>query len=366
MNLSFKYRMSQKMKSLYTWFLLALPLWLAGCVEPVELKMPDNEKLMTISGLITTDPGPYYIYINMSSPYGGNLSIIDNSVKNATVTIQDELGNIEVLSQYQFGIYRTRAGASGIRGRVGGTYTLTVNLQDGRTYASKAEVMPAVPALASVKSAYVEKTVIENDNELPDDRFELTAQFQDAAGERNFYRWDWTGVYEVATQPWEYTETDIRTGRLVSKPKSCCTTCWVKDTVSAIRVSDDRLFNGNFVQSQQVATIPVTPQTLNIRYRVEIRQYSLSETAYDYWRVMEMQTAKTGSVLDPPPANAKSNLYNVNDPEEMVIGYFGASAVSRQVVNLNRSDVPNPPPLLDYDDDCRVILNSTTIRPSFW
>ncbi|GAA4314189.1 hypothetical protein GCM10023183_34310 [Nibribacter koreensis] len=354
------------MKSLCRWFLLALPLLLAGCVEPVDLKMPDDEKVMTISGMITTDPGPYYVYVNMSSPYGGNLSIVDPAVHDAVVRIEDETGKVEQLAQYQRGVYRSRADALGVKGRVGGTYTLTVRLKDGRIYQSKAETMPAVPAIDDVKSTYVQRTILKGENELPDNRFELTLQMKDPAGERNFYRWDWTGVYEVATQPWEYTEKDLRTGRLVSRPKSCCTTCWVKDSINPISVVDDRLFNGNLVTGQQVATIPVNAQTLSIRYRVEVRQYSLSETAYDYWRVMAMQTSKTGSVLDPPPANAKGNLYNVNDPNEMVIGYFGASAISRKIINLSRTDVPNPPPLFDYDDDCRVINNSTTLRPSFW
>ncbi|MGV3541177.1 MAG: DUF4249 domain-containing protein [Rufibacter sp.] len=347
---------------------LGLLLWaalLTGCVDTVELKMPSSDKLLVINGLVSTDPGPYFVRINLTSPYGAGILPVDQSIRDAVVRIEDEKGNVEVLAQQEYGLYRTSP--YGMRGRVGGEYTLTVTLKDGRVYQSKTEVMPAVPAIEGAEVVYEEKTVLNSDNlEVPDNRYHVLLSTQDPAEQRNFYRWDWTGVYEVSTQPWEYVERDPRTGKIVPRPKSCCTTCWVKDSVNAIQVTDDRLFNGNMVRGQRVASIPVTAQTFNIRYRVELRQYSLTEDAFEYWRVLGIQTAKTGSVLDPPPANPRGNIFNVNNPDEQVMGFFGASAVARKILNLRREDLASPPPVFDYDDDCRILKNSTTLRPSFW
>jgi hypothetical protein len=40
------------------------------------------------------------------------------------------------------------------------------------------------------------------------------------------------------------------------------------------------------------------------------------------------QTTRTGSIFDPLPASPEGNIYNVNHPIELALGYFGAPAVS--------------------------------------
>ena len=43
---------------------------------------------------------------------------------------------------------------------------------------------------------------------------------------------------------------------------------------------------------------------------------------------VDEQTSRTGSIFDPLPASLEGNIYNINQPNELALGYFGASAVS--------------------------------------
>ena len=43
---------------------------------------------------------------------------------------------------------------------------------------------------------------------------------------------------------------------------------------------------------------------------------------------VDEQTSRTGSIFDPLPASPEGNIYNINQPNELALGCFGASAVS--------------------------------------
>ena len=117
---------------------------------------------------------------------------------------------------------------------------------------------------------------------------------------------------------------------------------------------------------QSVSNIPVTPQFLSIKYHVELRQYSISETVFNFWQTMESQSSGTGSIQDPAAANARGNIKNLNNPDEMVLGYFGASGVSRKSIFIDNSEVPFNLSRFVYPDDCRTIPGGTVIKPVFW
>jgi hypothetical protein len=337
---------------------------LGGCVDPVDLKPTQEVRYLAVQGLITDEPGPYTVKLQMTVPYGRPTGKKEEGVKGAQVVITDERGVHEVLKEHGLGIFRTSS--TGLRGRVGGVYTLTVTLKDGRTYRSTAEVLAPVAPIEDLQLEFQKKPVFDGGVEpIANQRFEAFVQAKDPDNAKNFYRWEWEAIYEVSTQPWDYVEVPPLGNEPIPKPKKCCQTCWVYDTTNLMVVGADRLFNGNKFR-QPVGIVPLTGETINVRLRVEAVQYSLSETGYGFWEDFIAQTRGIGSVLDPPPANAKGNVQNTANPQEPVFGYFGASAVTRKAVFVNRDEVPQVPGLLKYPDDCRTIKFSTEIRPSFW
>lgn len=84
--------------------LLFIPLFfLVSCIEDYDINFDNNEPRLVVEGLVTNQPGPYYIRLTESKTGGytnPDYSNIENAVPimNAFITIKDDLGLIDTLS----------------------------------------------------------------------------------------------------------------------------------------------------------------------------------------------------------------------------------------------------------------------------
>ena len=62
--------------------------------------------------------------------------------------------------------------------------------------------------------------------------------------------------------------------------------------------------------------------------QIKLELHSLSKESYDFLRLLKSQTTSLGSSTGTSPAILRGNLANIEDEEEVILGYFGASAVS--------------------------------------
>ena len=85
---------------------------------------------------------------------------------------------------------------------------------------------------------------------------------------------------------------------------------------------------------------------LSVTYRLNVKQQSLSLDAFDYFQRKNEQAVEAGGMYDVQPSTAVGNLYNVNDPEEVVLGFFHASQVREKQIYVHNNnffefDVPH-------------------------
>jgi hypothetical protein len=167
----------------------------------------------------------------------------------------------------------------------------------------------------------------------------------DPASEHNFYRWKWDGYYVF------YLVSEFQT-----------ITCFKHEfDISRISIESDRDFNGNKIY-YPVAFIP---HFSNDYYLIHIHQYSLTEEAYRFWDALKQQSTNVGSVFDPQSARIKGNLFYIDDTQEPVLGYFGASAHSfdYQYMNFNAGIAPQYPRNYEFKP-CEEHANSFFYDPS--
>ncbi|WP_347157964.1 DUF4249 domain-containing protein [Pontibacter chitinilyticus] len=344
-------------------FLSALLLLVSGCIDPLELNIGSDAKRLVVDGLITNEPGPYTVKLSMSEPYATYTGGRSVAVQEAAVVISDEQGTREELTETSPGIYQTSI--NGIRGEVGHTYTVTIRTKEGRTYTSAPEMLLPVAELDSLYAEVKPQQVLNSENiEETVYVVNVYADAQDPVQAKNFYRWQWEGTYRVSTQPWDYSEK-VR-GVRVPMPKDCCAICWITNHTNNVNVQDDRLINGGGIKHHLVTQLPVTAQTFGTKYYLEVKQLSVSEAAFDFWSTLGEQISTVGSIQDPPPATIIGNISSIDNPEEKVLGFFGASAVSRKTIFVRREELGVNPGELILPDDCRVLAGSTTEQPSFW
>jgi hypothetical protein len=69
-----------------------------------------------------------------------------------------------------------------------------------------------------------------------------------------------------------------------------------------------------------------TSGKLDVKYSCMVYQYALSEKAYNYWHQKKIDLQESEGLYTTQPGQSKSNIVNINDPEETILGYFWASS----------------------------------------
>lgn len=296
-------------------------LLLAGtvaCIDEVNFPLRTVTPRLVVEGLVTNQKPPYRVQLTFTDSKQGRRALTEaNGVSGAVVSIADDQGNATRLTEFQSGVYLTTD--TTLVGVVGRSYTLSVQLPDGRRYISRPEQLTAVPD--------VERVYYEEDDRLVASEnagINVYVDVQDPGETKNYYRWS---AYGYSLRP----STGVCCLFTYEGCPKCFTLCWERGENLAANLLSDELINGNAIRRQFVYFSPIRSRGLHL---IEVNQYSLTEQAYRFWQRYEEQRIRTGSILDPLPEPIEGNVSNADDPSESVLGYFGASSVVRKRVKL--------------------------------
>ncbi|MFT6883173.1 MAG: hypothetical protein ACJAVY_001976 [Marinoscillum sp.] len=343
-----------------------LLLFLFGCIEALD-NLPLETQRVVITGEISNDTTAHTVRVYFNTGY----NIPNIYVEDARVKVVDDLGNEVTFNSKGFGIYQTEIKRAFPAGR---TYYVSVRLRDGTIYESIPEQM--IDHEGSLSNVRYEKLFGD---------LQLYVDYQDAAEERNYYRWRYGGTYEVyAPIAGLLSEQGIEGSDTIScfnyrdyPPFSELTYCYVKDyDRELLVVSHDLLQNGQLVEKFQVANIPVT-RKFQRGYFLFAKQHHISERAYKYWRAIRNQLNNIGSIFETANYNIRGNIRNTEDAEEEVQGFFEMSSVTSLGIFVedyigtfieDDACFPQPPtcpPVRCYD--CTFTSPSTSKdKPSYW
>ena len=266
--------------SRYFWFLLLLLVPL-GCTNPLDDPLPVSKPKMVVQGWITDQPESHQVVLSTTAPFDSNQPT--PKVTGASVMIINDNGtSYPLFESSKPGHYFT---ADTVRGVVGGSYTLKIVTTEGLQYQSLVEPLLAVPTIQSY-------SCFPDENQQGIIGNTVLISFTDFADQPNFYRWR---IYI--------------NGALQNKPENM-----------ALGVDD--FVDGN---SLQVDLGFYESTSLDV---FTIEQLSLTEKGFEYLEQLTIQTLSLGTVFSPAPAPVPGNLFNVDDPNEQVLGYFGASSLT--------------------------------------
>jgi len=112
--------------------------------------------------------------------------------------------------------------------------------------------------------------------------------------------------------------------------------CWLIRYSDKFTINEDRLFDGQSISGQRVAEIPFYRRQDIL---VEMQQLTLSESAYDYFKIIDDISNQSGGLNAPPPAALVGNISSMDDENEAVLGQFVAAGVSSKTVFIEREDL---------------------------
>ncbi|MCU0434765.1 MAG: DUF4249 domain-containing protein [Bacteroidia bacterium] len=260
------------MKRVLIFSLLTISVIFSACQKVIDVDLNSADPKLVIEFLLGDSMAPYTLKLTRTVDYfdGG----VVPQVSGAVITLTDDLGNSEQLTEVQPGRYITGF-TQAVAGR---TYFLNVTV-DGETYSATSRTPSEVP-LDTIYGEYVPPFFGNVAG------YVTTAGFTDPAAEVNYYR---QRVYI--------------NGEL-------------QDTAGIFYLVDDRLSNGRYLQ------FPLFPIFAELNDTVEVEMWSIDKPAYDYYTTLE-DIATDGGAASASPGNPVTMMSGG------ALGYFITGSVSR-------------------------------------
>ncbi len=342
-------------------------VWLSttACIESYDYPFEEQNNYLVVEGAVTTEEGPQVVTLTTTR----NISNKDNNfklrVQGARVSVVTSSGHSERMVELDTtGMYYS---SPGFRGVPGEAYQLQIVLPDGRQYVSEMVPLNAAPGIDSLGIEYAsQRHLTENNTQVTATGFKIYAHVDDPAGESNFYVANWEFTYKVFTHPELATTFDQDCNCYVPAPQSCCSVCWIEEKLPDFTVFNDRFSNGQQTQ-YPLFFLPVLGKMFYDRIYVKAKIYSLNEDAYLFWKAIYDSRYSQGGLFDPAPNTIASNIANVADENELVLGYFYASDVKSAERYIKPAEFPER---IDYDtgfpNSCTMLEKSTAEKPDYW
>lgn len=325
----------------------------ASCIDPYTPNIKGYKSLLVVEGLITNENNSYKIKLSRTT---SNEVSASEKITDAVVNITDEDGIKTHLQNYGNGYYKTDSTL--FTGIIGKKYTLQIIATEGKEYRSEECTLFPVPGIDSV---YYEKG-----EKISDSQGELLTGLKiflnsaEAAGRNQYFRWTFEEVWKfIMPFPQQYIFHYIKdsTYSFESVPV-VKDQCWKRNLSGEIITSSILPGGTDYINKQLIQFIaPVKSDRLTKQYSILIKQYSISKKEYDFWNNLKKVSEAGGNIFGTQPYTVISNIHNVNDINEMVLGYFEVSAVSQKRIYITAQELDTLE-LPHYKTDCVRIAKS--------
>lgn len=331
----------------------------ASCIDPYTPNIKGYKSLMVIEGLITNENSSYSIKLCRTTNQGNS---VPQKVTDATIYISDSDGLKIQLQNYGNGYYKTDS--TTFTGIVGKEYTLQITTTDGREYKSEPCKMFPVPEIDSVYYEKGEEISGSFGENLKGIKIYLNSG--SAAGMNKYFRWTYDEAWKfLLPSPQRYTCTIINdTSLSFEEVPVVKETCWKINKSGDILTNSVLTDQADNIDRQEIEFIaPSKSDRLTQQYSILIKQYSVSEKEFDFWNNLKKVSDTGGDIFDSQPYSVISNIHNVNDADEMVLGYFEVSAVSQKRIYITAHEL-DALGLPHYKSDCVEISRSPDDYPT--
>ena len=323
-----------------TLLLLAMVLVVVSCIFPYEAEINEDSELIVVEGSLIKGDSLQEIKVSTTS------SLLDPRfwpVKGCVVRVVDELDQIFVFEEREEGRYTLALpDESLVYGR---QYMLRIATPDGMEYASEYEILNASAVVDSVYLALEDQFDPFTGEELQGVQFYIDIKAPD--DHPRYFRWTLTETYEYTSSgPIDYRIYVSGVGKAPDNIWALYR-CWISEEVPGLYLSNTVNLTVNEKKRIPLNYVSTRTDRLKFKYSLLVNQYTLSEGAYGYWQQNRTATEESGGLYNQQPGQPITNLYNINDPDEQVLGYFWVSSRTEKRIFL-----PKPSDLTVLDEIC--------------
>jgi uncharacterized protein DUF4249 len=348
-----------------------------------------NPNILVVDGIINCKAGDSTTFrLSRTQAIGDSLGAYTPEL-NARLTIIGSAGDSWPLHESGNGSYASAPLTLNLTEK----YQLKIVTRNGSQYLS--DTVSAHPAPA------IDSLAWNQDDSTGDVHIKVNTH--DPANNSHYYRWYFSELWEYHSIL--YSELVLINGLINYSDTSTSTwTCWRGDNSSGVLIGNSSALSQDRINQMAITTIPRGSQKISVRYSMLATQYVLSQSAYQYWQIIQKNSQNLGSLFDPQPSQLHGNFHSISNPNEPVIGFLSAGTLQQLRLFISNDQIhnwdtsynectvqtsyrdPNDFQIYHYTDtlygpwyfsgntlyvtkrsciDCRV-QGGTTQRPDFW
>ena len=322
------------MNRVWKYLLFVLLIIISSCVDEYWPEMDKYEDLLVVDGMITNEPGPYSITLTRSSNVNAPQFV---PFMGCQIIIIDDLGNEEeFIESVSFpGTYTTDH--SDLRGIVGRKYRIEIRTPDEKSYATPFEELNAPLGIDSVYA------LVENKphDVLTRDRigYQFYINTVQAETDTNYFLWKLIETFEYRS---DFTIEYTYSGSIEEFANwDTLYTCWRTQQIHNIYTTNTRGLSSPVISGFPLHYVDTETKKLSIRYSLEVKQLSITDDAYFFWDNIKDQVSESGALFTKQPFQVRSNVTNIANPDEPVLGYFLVAGETRKRIFVD-------PPVGEY------------------
>lgn len=331
---------------------LVFLLWTFGCHIPYVAEIDDETGLISVEGNIVKGDSLQHIKISRSTAlYNPSF----DPVTGCVVKIVDELGNEFTFPETAEGVYSLAIPEEDLV--LNRDYKITFKTSAGDLYESTYERLNPCTTVDSVYFERAKQYSSTNDEELDGIQFYL--DLLGSEKDSRYYCWKLTETWEYhSSSPINYIIASEGSDMVYLDDPYEFFYCWKTRKISGLYSTSTVNLTSNQKKKIPLHFVSGNSNRLSVIYSLLVKQYSMSEGAYNYWNRTRIELEELGGFYTQQPGQVQSNLINVNDSTEKVLGYFWVSAKTEK-----RIFVPHPSDLRVYRPKC--VLEPLGEEPQF-
>jgi hypothetical protein len=310
--------------------MLGLTISISRCIDPYAPKLNGYESILVVEGLITDENSSYTVKLSRSV---GEQDASPEFISDASVYITDDENKTSFLKASGNGKYKTDS--TQFRGMTGRTYILHIRTIEGNFYESEPYTMESVTEIDNVY--YSKDQDLGENGTVINEGLRIYLDSKGGNGNK-YYRWAFEETWKFKVpypKKWDYVNETI----IVPIP-DVKEYCYKASNSSEILIYSVYDGHSDQVKNQPISFIdPKKSDRLLLQYSILVKQYSISSKEYDFWYNMKQINEKGGDIFALQPFPIVSNVYNVSNPAERILGYFQVSAVKEKRIFIPFSKV---------------------------
>ena len=302
--------------------LFATIMHMASCIEEVPLESKGFEEAIVVEGSVTNEFKQHQIKLSQ-------VFAIDTTGANPlTGAIVKVNGNTEYLfRETEPGNYIS---VDSFAAQPGINYQLNI-MANGEEYESEPLQLPGTSCIGLLETKRLD---YRGENGVA-----ITLNNQASNGTTNFYKYEFVETFKFNSNYFKVNDILIEDGEAYKIPKVKEEyTCYRTEESQEIILASTNSLSEDSVNDLLITFINSNDPRLSLRYSILVRQFVINSAAYNYYETLKEISGSDNLFSQIQPGFLEGNIYNVNNRNEKVIGFFNISSVSTKRIYFNYED----------------------------